>query len=696
MRVGSLVVVVSLFAVGCPNPGEKPGPAAPNFGRTEGLLACDTATAEANPGFRCFTSRTVAGVSMGGGTAGRIGFRHPELWDVVGIMGTPFADNEFFFRMLKENHMAGFCSLEVLEQAMADGANLPDKGLDDKDNPAIFCGVHDVFPLDGDDQVKPGLFPAIEGSTCSMFTSDFNHWYRGPEAGRGGSFSRNALLEVMHDLVAANGNPFYANELSSYYPPGVPESWHVPPRVDNEAALRADLCANPVVLQNFYNREFNPDGTYPVITFCDGNNRGGDDDDAGDFFPDQRDRNYVVEFILAVDLNGNGRRDYAEPVVINNEERFVDCGSDGVCNGSPGDAPDDNWDPLTNPTGTEGNFQLDPGETFDDDGVDGVPATGDFGEANGLFDRAPALQALLDDSPGKLLKNLPDSQVARLDVWMDAGIRDFLNTAQTSNSLFAELKRRIPSTEAYNDFPSLPIDPKYVDGGDRYNYYISDYSRKAMGQVAYLRYGDPSFCPGSDENEGEGNHVGAGDVVSRIFTLFSFLSARMPAQGRDDSFGGLVVDYAPNRVLTDFAFLANYPSAVLSRPVDYGVLLPPDYFVGEAEGTEYPVLYFFHGQGMNAEGLVALGLALIGPMKESVRSDRVVSGKTDLQRAIIIWVDGECLNDDCFTGNFYADFKGLPSDDRRYESAFYELVQHVEATYRTQGPQLVPIDQIEN
>ena len=692
MRCGYLVVVGSVLAVACPATLEKPAPA-PNFGSTNGLLTCDTATAEANPGSRCFTSRTVAGVSMGGGTAGRIGFRHPELWDVVGIMGTPFADNEFLFRMLKDHHMGGFCSLEVLEQAMADGVD-----LDDSSNPAIFCGSHDVYPLDDstDEQVKPGLFPAVEESQCSMFSSDFNHWYRGPEAGRGGSFSRNSLLEIMHDLVAANGNPFYANEESPYFPPGVPESWHVPARIENERELRDDLCAHPVVIQNFYNREYNPEGTYPVITFCDGNQRQSGDADAGDFFPDQRDRNYVVEFVLAVDLNGNGVRDYAEPVVINNEERFRDCGSDGLCPGAVGDTVVDNWDPLSNPTGTEGNFHLDPGESFDDDGVDGVPATGDFGEGNGDFDRAPALETLLADSPAALFNVLPDAQVNRLDVWMDAGVRDFLNTAQVSNALYSQFKRRIPATFAYNDFPDLPVDPKYIDGGTRYNYYMSDYSRKAMGQVAYLRYGDVAFCPGSDENEGAGNHVGAGDIVSRIFTLFSFLSARVPAQGRDDSYGGLVTDGAPNRNLNDFAFLAHYPSEVLGRSSDYGVLLPPDYFLSEGEGTEYPVLYFFHGQGMDAEGLVALGLALIGPMKESVRSDRIGAGKTDLQRAIIIWVDGECFEDDCFTGTFYADFKGLPRDDRRYESAFYELVKHVEATYRVLPPQLVPLDQIEN
>jgi hypothetical protein len=693
MRVvpaSTALLTLVLALAGCSSSPETPQPA-PVFGDVEGIAACDTENVEAHPDARCFTFRGVAGVSMGGGTAGRIGFRHPELWDVVGIMGSPFSDNEFFYRMLQENQMGGFCPLPQLEAAMANG-----KTLDEVDDPEVFCGVHDVYPLVDGTQVDPGRFPAVEGSDCAWFRSDFNHWYRGPDAGRGGNFDRNGLLEVVHDLVAAFGNPFFDNEFSDYFPPGVPDTWHVIPRTTSDRESRTALCASPIVLRGVYNREYNPTGAYPVITFCDGNQRGGGDDDSGNYFPDQRGNPIPVEFLLAVDLNGNSRRDYGEPVIINNQERFADCGVDGKCDGDDGDTAADDWDPLTNPDGTEGNGRPDDGEDFDDDGLDGVPATGDFGEGNGTFDRARALQRLLDDSPGSLMAGMPDAQAARLDVWMDAGIRDFLNTAQTSNALFAQLKRRIPTSTTYSGFPSLPRDPAYTEDATQYFYYQSDYSRDAMGQVAYLRYGDTSVCPGSDENLGDGNHVGSGDVVSRIFTLFSFLSARMPAQGRDEAFGGSLIELAPNRNLTDFANMSSYDSEVLGRPVDYGFLLPPDYFLPEAQDRRFPVLYFFHGQGMEAQDMVALGLALLGPMKESARKDRLQGGKTDLQRAIIIWVDGNCEGDACYTGNFYADFRGLPRNDRRFESAFYELVRHVETNYRTRGPELIPLDAIEN
>ena len=550
--LAALLCVALLAVAGCPPAQTVEPEPAPVFGTTEGLLACDDATIAAHPDSRCFTWRAVAGVSMGGGTSGRVGFRHPELWDVVGLIGTPLADSEFLLRSLSENHFGGFCDLEHLEQLLADGVD-----LDDKDNPAVFCGVHDVFPLIDGKQAVPGFLPAVAGSDCAMFRSDFNHWYRGPEAGRGGGFSRNDLIEILHDVVAAFGNPFYYNPASAYFPPGVTDDWYLSANDADPAARTAEMCAAPQVLQGVYNREFNPDGNYPVITFCDGNTASGDDADAGDYDPLDRGRPTPFEFLLAVDLNNNGRRDYGEPVLINNEERFVDCGSDGICDGDVGDT-DDNWDPNTNPGGTEHNGRLDDGEAFDDDGLDGVPGTSDFGEDNGVFDRSPTLDALAVDSPAALYKHVSSQQAARLDVWMDAGVRDHLNTAQVSNSLYAELVAKVPGAVDYNGFTELPVDPGYTGSTEQFQYYIPDYSRDAMGQIAYLRYGDASICPDSDARNGDGNHVGTGDVASRIFTLFSFLSQRMPAQGRNVAFGGDLAGLGPTGAFEDFAFMSGY------------------------------------------------------------------------------------------------------------------------------------------
>ena len=68
--------------------------------------------------------------------------------------------------------------------------------------------------------------------------------------------------------------------------------------------------------------------------------------------------------MLAVDVNGNGRRDENEPVIRNSFEPFGDLGCDALASAdedgydavaNPDPAGDD-YDWYRNPTGTEGNW----------------------------------------------------------------------------------------------------------------------------------------------------------------------------------------------------------------------------------------------------------------------------------------------------------------------------------------------------
>jgi hypothetical protein len=89
----------------------------------------------------------------------------------------------------------------------------------------------------------------------------------------------------------------------------------VPPNATDaeKAAQRASMCANPTVLTNFRNAQWNPDGSFPVITFCDCNNCQGDYNG---------DRDMPTEVLLAVDYNRNNRRDYGEPIIWTPQEPF--------------------------------------------------------------------------------------------------------------------------------------------------------------------------------------------------------------------------------------------------------------------------------------------------------------------------------------------------------------------------------------
>ncbi|MFH1810787.1 MAG: DUF4215 domain-containing protein [Pseudomonadota bacterium] len=1009
-----------------------------------GLGACPAGTydGQTDPtGYRCQTYRAISGVSMGGGSASRIAANHPELFDVVGVMGTPFSDFDFFTHMIRHSHMAGFCDRSQILNNL--------DSVDDPENPDTFCG-----PVQLD-------YPAAPGTECQIFPSGFNSWFRGPDVGRGGGFTRNGLVEIFHDLNFAHGNVFTYNPDNALLPPGVPESWRVPLGLTGaeRSAARAERCANPVVVNGLYNLEFNPDGSYPVITYCDG-----EEGDTGDFWPDQHrvasgpadnadgrfespllgpggvfttvfaepgryqfhcaahphsesgtrvvvegeacddgnqsdgdgcsarcllepgytcqgttcqntcgnsavepseqcddgntatgdgcsdhctiepgyaclgapstcaatcgnaaadagercddgntaagdgcspgcrvekgyrcpatgscaplcgdgavdegegcddgntaagdgcspgcsyepgysctgqpstcvlhcgdgtqdpgevcddgntadgdgcthlcalepgytcagqpsacatsrcgngalnpgercddgnlnpgdgcspwcgvdpgwacsgnpsvcipscgngsvdgvdastlcnggtgtcsvqlghlrgfggsvsvrpqqplrfviqsTHNIPIEFSVAVDYNGNGRRDYGEPVIDNSEERYDDVGVDGCaspqedgqggCGGgayNPTTNPDpngDDYDYMANTLGTEHSFRYDDGEPYRDDGLDGVPATGDYGEGDGLYSQNPYLAHALEQSPRRKLQTMSDVEFNRLDWWMDAGLRDFINSAQVTNNLYGTLKAREPSSRTFDGEPSVP--------GWRQNssfwFLELDYAPSVIGKNAYLRYGDPSVCPGVDEVFGSGNHVGPGDqVLDRLYTMLTFASARMP--GGDFSYINADIDQlgGPSGEIKDFARLERFYSTAISRDLDFGLVLPPNYYL--EPDARFPVAYFMHGQGMDAEGLVISGIVFFTNMKESFLPHRVAENRSDWQKMILIFADGECGPTDCYTGNFYMNFQGLP-EGRQYEDAFIELMRHVDATYRTKQPAMIP------
>jgi hypothetical protein len=266
---------------------------------------------------------------------------------------------------------------------------------------------------------------------------------------------------------------------------------------------------------------------------------------------------------------------------------------------------------------------------------------------------------------------------------MDAGVRDFLNSGQISNRLFAAFTERLAARgdapRLFADFPNLPTSGD--TGGFSVAYF--DASREALGQVSYLQYGDPAICPSSDSALGDGNHVGP-SVVNRMFSLFAHALSRMPEDDRRVALGGDISNLdSPNGETSDFAFLDHFVSEATGREREFGILLPLDYYA-EPE-RRYPVVYFLHGQGNSPQQLLGLNVLLLGPMKESARRDRQMEGINDMQRSIVVFPDGRC-GDECFTGNFFIDFDGDRRDATRFGSATVELMRVVEQRYRTLAP----------
>jgi hypothetical protein len=670
------------------------------------------------------TYRAVAGISMGGIGSAALAAARPERFDAVAPLGGPL-DAAMLLRTLDRFHLGGFCSLAQLEALMAQG---PEK-LND---PSALAGC----------QPEPERI-------AWEHRQDFNRWVFTTS---GGSFDRSSYLDIFKDLTLAYGNLLSENPASPFAPPGVdPERLRRPP---------ADFCQKPVRVQGLHNAEYNPEGAYDAVTFCDGEPRlwfCKGDQALVDFCADPQNKAaplntaqeeaYAAAFCqgrggagllnknehplrvlehsgrvdpcrlgtrpmlmaLAVDLNGNGRRDYGEPVINNGAERYRDVGADGCADpyedGQGGctatadpaaqDPNGDNYDAITHPLGTERNWIWDPGEPFDDFGLDGVPGTSDFGEGNGSFDQSAGRRALFERDLRTRYRALSEEGRARLDLLVDGGIRDLFNFGLSARQLFGLVMHHQGERAAlFRDHLDLPgmVDPRtgnFDPWGKRWS---------ALPPSLAVLYGKEAPTD-QDRIDGEGDHVGSPtQAVNRVYTLFNWAGARWPSLPRPVTrFGGAPYDERER--------VTSYDSALLGAPWEFGVFLPPGYDLPENAEVRYPVLYMLHGYGMEPRGF--LGTALVA-------DSYMLGDKGKLQPMIIVYPSGRCcyrhrdtgardcretdeagasigsrpgFERECARGTFYVNRKGFTHDDAvPYGDAFFELMDEVDRRYRTLGP----------
>ncbi len=408
--------------------------------------------------------------------------------------------------------------------------------------------------------------------------------------------------------------------------------------------------------------------------------------------------------LLAVDYDGDHHRDYGEPVILNGRERWEDTGTDGCfspeedgaggCT-STGQSP---YDPETNPDpngddyawetnglGTENDWVWEEGETFSDDGLDGVPGTGDFGEGNGTYDLSSGARHWLTVDPRSQLGRWDDGAIARLDAWFDGGIRDIFNLGVSAAQVFGHLAARDSTAQIFYDFAGLPT----YDGTpvDPFDFREIDFS-KIPGKTLFL-YGKPDATD-AEWRKGDGAHVGTvKQALDRFNLLFSWLSERFPGGDTSSqdfgSFSDLVRD-------------EHYFSEALGSDRLYSIALPPGYFDPANAEKTYPVVYFLHGYGQDPTGMSGANLVFSGYMAEGL-----------IEKMIIVYVDGRCCfvnaagERDCYEpdkstkgpewvrechkGSFYVDAEGRGAGGGTpYGQALEELMRHVEATYRVRTP----------
>jgi hypothetical protein len=594
-----------------------------------------------------FKWNAIIGISMGGFAANSIGMRHPERFDIIAdIGGDPGPSQIYFLSMVRDYLYGGFCT--KADEAMGRG------------NVGQLCPVTspraDQFEIGG----------------------DYEHQISQEGDGVGLTLRRSLYVRASRDLARALSNPAHYNPDNPYAPPGVDDAFL--------AQTPAQRCANPVVLTNFFDREFNPQGTSPVITFCDGVDRNG----MLGVFDGNVTQTDPAEVLLAVDLNSNGRRDAGEPVVTNAYEPFSDIGVDGKADADEAgynaqtnpDPAKDNYHYLRNPLGTENNGDFEVGEPYEDVGLDGVAqgcpagsAAGcyDYGQGNNKWDLSPNVENWYQSDTLKNFEKLTPAQRQHMAFWYDAGIRDFLNNSLGVNVTVGGLmaKYQVPFG-VYDQFKTL------THGTSESAYDFTEIDWTEMPKNLYVRYGNPD-ASAAEIDRGDGRHVGtAVQIINRATTAFAWLDKRWPEGDRSETLDG-------GDIIRDLV----HTSPTTGRQSPYGLFLPPGYDNPANANVRYPVVYFLHGYGQQPDDLVTLSSVFALYMI----SERPIEVR--FQKFIIVYVDGRCrpqidgvpvdpTGDRCEGGTFYTNAPlGGPA---QMETNLLELMDHIDANYRTKRP----------
>ena len=695
---------------------------------------------------RIMTYRAIAGISMGGGGAAQIGSRHPELFDYVGAMGGP-SDWIYMLHYVTDRLLAGFCEGEEI---------------------GMFCGTGPVTqPLE-------------------QYSDFLNFIY----SNNGSDFDRGQYMKIFQDVVFALGNPTVFNPESPYLPPTVSASELLRSRRDRcKPECRGDDC-DPVEewvkIPQFYDDQFNPTGEWPVILFCDGETGDG----AQGVWAEGPHR-VPTELFLAVDLNDNGRRDVGEPIIKNLSETFEDVGCDGLSSEdeegydplyNPDPAGDDfHW--LYNPFGTEGDRLFEgaqgdigltevsmlpetvlasdrdalntirrslerlacadgePGEPFEDYGLDGVMMTPqiaeggfDWGEGNGSFDYNPNKISYIASTPSLWLARALELQGGGPRYWIDGGIRDVMNFVVAGMYLAGRLHHLSPrSVTTYESFERLlgrePFVPNFEDS----------YRFDRLGEHVFLRYGDLDATPEEIEAH-DGGHVGSDvNAMSRLNGALHWMVRGWQRALGDQAPRGTG---SPSQLRSD-----SVDSPIFGGRYHFEVVLPPGYDDPENAEQRYPVIYLLHGYGQRARGLAIANVFFGGMMAtgiwpgvifvypdgacsdmvqvacndgvdndgdglvdlddptcdgdERARTERdegdssprrCADGVDNDRDGLIDLADPGCLSEthddegECREGTFYLNHvvgvDGV-SRGRDYEGAFLDMIQYVDTHYRT-------------
>jgi hypothetical protein len=407
-----------------------------------------------------------------------------------------------------------------------------------------------------------------------------------------------------------------------------------------------------------------------------------------------------LELALAVDYNGDGKRDLNEPILRQGYEPYEDHGTDGVASATEAgyqagvneDPAGDDWHPQYNPTGTEGNMRFDEGEPYQDVGLDGVANTStspyDWGEGNGTFDYAPGYRTFLERDSRTVLEQHPlgthakpfdDEAMSRLDMWTDGGTRDLFNFSVDALALAGAWSGRNRVVHLYTESQNIPGQNR----SDPQDFAAGHMDWTAIPSGVMLRYG--KIDPGQkDIDNGSGQHVGTPDEITRrLQTALYYIGSRWPnaPRGLDEPSNTDPSPDAEDCEVTGGCEFQFTDSRGRAGPV--AVTVPPGYAHIGNKDKRYPVIFLMHGYGQTPEDLKAAIIFLANWM--NFGGD---SSATRLPKAIMVYVDGRCRpgaeEAECIRGTFYTD--SVRDKGPKMEGWFLELMDEIDKRYRTLAP----------
>lgn len=195
----------------------------------------------------------------------------------------------------------------------------------------------------------------------------------------------------------------------------------------------------------------------------------------------------------------------------------------------------------------------------------------------------------------------------------DAGIRDFLYSAQITNRFFGEVLRRRPgASKLYTDSgKACAPPPALATASTALSTPIS--ARPASDVTPICATATPQ-CARDRRGGGPGQSRRSpppSEILNRIRTVFGFASARFENGDRRALVGDIFEQGGPTQSIGDYVKVRRMTAPRSGERSPTWWCCPPT--ITRTPEARYPVLYFLHGQGQKARDLAASALLFLSP-----------------------------------------------------------------------------------